>query len=186
MSVQSLLVEGIFAKMAVRYGALWLAKWDGIPIDAVKADWALELEGVSPASVRYALDYLPLEFPPNAAQFKALCHSRPEPAHLALPDNTKASPQSVAVARAVVDAMKAAAKRGRLQWAYDLQEREKRGDALSAAQMASWRMAIAEQPSGEVFGSFTPIPEDVLPPGMRSTPQPEVRDDFRMRVEDYS
>jgi len=42
-------VDSLFARLAARYGAAWLRMWDGIPLDAVKADWAAELAGFAKA-----------------------------------------------------------------------------------------------------------------------------------------
>ena len=80
-------VERLFGRLLVRYGDSWTRKWEGIPMDAVKDDWAEQLAGIferNPQAVAYALENLP-EFPPNADQFVRLCTQQPSPVHQALP-----------------------------------------------------------------------------------------------------
>lgn len=56
-----------------------------------------------------------------------------------------------------------------LQWAFDLRDRELRGEELTATQSTIWRAAVGAAPRPTLPGSgFTPPPEDTLPPGMRS------------------
>lgn len=72
-------VDRLHERLAVRYGAAWLRMWDGVPIEAVKADWQNELADVferNPHAIAHALDHLP-EFPPNVEKFKALCIGAP-------------------------------------------------------------------------------------------------------------
>lgn len=68
----------LFGKLAVRYGDAWFRKWDGIPMAAVRADWAQVLDGLSGDSIGYGLQYLPDDFPPTAPAFRALCNRRPD------------------------------------------------------------------------------------------------------------
>jgi hypothetical protein len=80
-------VDRLFARLLVRYGDAWTRKWDGIPIEAVKADWLEQLEGIfarNPKAVAYALEHLPADFPPNSDQFLKLCLQKPAE-HVALP-----------------------------------------------------------------------------------------------------
>jgi hypothetical protein len=75
--LHSELLDRLFGKLAVRYGDAWFRKWDGIPMSAVRADWAEVLDGVGPESIGYGLKYLPGDFPPTAAAFRELCNRRP-------------------------------------------------------------------------------------------------------------
>lgn len=79
-------IEAIFTKLAVRYGAAWLRQWDGVDMDLVKADWADELAGFQEnlEPLRYALRNLP-ERCPNVAQFRALANACPLPEFKQLP-----------------------------------------------------------------------------------------------------
>lgn len=164
MALSQRLIDLVFTRMLVRYGAAWVSKWRGIDEAAVRADWAHELDGLGEAAIRYALDHLPADFPPTASQFKALCINRPEPMPPLLPA-PKADPKRVA---AELERMRRVqAERQPLQWAYDLQEREKRGDSLSLTQMAAWRVALERAELPCMYGDFKPIPDEYLPPAMR-------------------
>ena len=79
-------VDVIFAKLAVRYGATWLRQWDGVDMALVKGDWLEELSGFArnPEPLRYALMHLP-ERCPNVAQFRAIANSCPPPEFKGLP-----------------------------------------------------------------------------------------------------
>ena len=92
-------VNSLFARLAVRYGSAWAAKWEGLDMDAVRADWADELAGYvnCPDAIKHALDHLPHDRPPNVLQFRALCIRRPETLLPALPapDATPADKERV-------------------------------------------------------------------------------------------
>lgn len=61
-----------------------------------------------------------------------------------------------------------------LQWAFDLRDRELRGDELTPTQRTTWRAAIGATPLPASHGAgFTPPPADTLPPGMRKPRDPE-------------
>lgn len=79
MPLPALLIDSLFARLTVRYGAVWTRMWEGLDMAAVKADWAECLAGFErrPRSIEYALDNLPIDRPPNAAQFARLCGSAP-------------------------------------------------------------------------------------------------------------
>lgn len=68
----------IFKKLGLVYGQRLVTMYQGIPWEAVYADWALELEGESPEGIHYALKHLPpTDFPPNVHQFRAISQQRP-------------------------------------------------------------------------------------------------------------
>lgn len=165
MPLKSETIDWIFAKMTIRYGASWLAKWNGVPMEAVAHDWAVELERMSRDSIVYALGYLPLEYPPTVAQFKAICARAPERGLVAIADHAKAD-------EAVVKAIVTGIKQKRLEmgpraWAYRLEEREKLDRrSLTEFQRFAWREAMKNEPVNTV-GHHTPIPERMLPPAMR-------------------
>ena len=77
----------LFARLAVRYGSAWAAKWEGLDMAAVRADWADELAGYAkhPDAIKHALANLPTDRPPNVLQFILLCRNAPEPMPLMLP-----------------------------------------------------------------------------------------------------
>lgn len=72
-------VDSLFARMAVRYGSSWSAKWEGLDMAAVRADWAAELAGFAgwPEAISYGLQYIPADRPPTVTQFRELCRGAP-------------------------------------------------------------------------------------------------------------
>lgn len=73
MPMQSSWVDSLFGRLMVRYGRAFVAQYEGIDLDVVKADWAGALDGVTADRVSFALEHLPADRPPNALQFLALC-----------------------------------------------------------------------------------------------------------------
>lgn len=162
--LSSEMVDGLFTRLAVRYGSAWFAKWDGVPMEVVKADWASELAGLGMAALTHGLMNIPEDFPPTASQFKRLCLNRPEPTPPQLPA-PKADPGRVA--KVMTELRNKLAKRKPLAWAYEMQERERKGERLSASQQLAWRTALAEQADASIGGWFTPIPVECWPEKMR-------------------
>jgi hypothetical protein len=163
MALSQRLIKLVFTRMLVRYGTAWASKWRGVDEEAVHADWAHELDGFGETAIRYGLEHLPPDFPPNSAQFKALCINRPEPSipRLSAP---KANPR---VVKAIVERLAAAQRKVKpLDWAYALQEREKAGEKLTPTQRLVWRNALAEAPAAGIM-EFNGVPAEALPPGMR-------------------
>jgi hypothetical protein len=158
-------VDRIHARLLVRYGAAWIAKYQGIPDALVKADWAEELAGIRGEAIRHALEHLPPDFPPSVMQFRDLCLRAPEAPMARLPA-PKADPERVAAELKRMADMRRGAKP--LQWAYALQEREQQGHHLTAAQRASWRLALQGHSDESIGGVFAPIDPAALPPGMRA------------------
>jgi len=156
------LLDGLFTKCAVRYGSAWFAKWDGVPMEVVKADWAEHLGGLGIAAITHGLLNLP-DFPPTAIDFKRVALQRPEPELPRLPA-PKADPEKV---KAILSNLKIGRK-GRTQWAYDLQEAEKAGRALTEAQRRAWRDAMTDAPATRCGMVFSNIDPACLPPGMRA------------------
>ena len=80
-------IDSLFARLAVRYGSAWSAKWEGLDMAAVRADWADELAGYAkrPEAIKHALGHLPPDRPPNVSQFLLLCRNSPEPFPVLLP-----------------------------------------------------------------------------------------------------
>jgi hypothetical protein len=165
MPLDSRLVDLIHTRLLVRYAAKWINLYQSVDPADVKADWANELEGIPEYAIRYALENLSPDFPPNAAQFKAICIRRPDPDMPRLP-GPRANPQRVA--QAIAQAKAALAKRKPLQWAYEMQERESNGERLTEGQRRDWRAALQ---GGSVQVMNTPggiVPEESLPPAMRA------------------
>jgi len=73
MPLNSRFVDEIFARLTVRYGARFAGQWDGIDMALVKADWANELDGMTPDQIKAALANLPGDFPPaTCTAFRSL------------------------------------------------------------------------------------------------------------------
>ena len=92
-------INSLFSRLQVRYGTAWLSMWNGIDIEAVKADWAHELAGFAnkPAAIRHGLENLPPDRPPTVGQFRVLCRNAPELFPPALPLPAATAEQKAAV-----------------------------------------------------------------------------------------
>lgn len=159
-------VERIFAKLALVYGRDFLSRWEGQDLKVVKADWGHELRCFqqSPKAIAYGLSALDPAKPPTVLQFREACLRAPQYAPPALPA-PKADPAVVAAALGAFQRPKGFSFKG---WAYALQEREQRGDRLTEAQRAAWRLALQHRMDEGLGGAFTPILADALPPAMRA------------------
>ncbi len=168
-------IDAIFGRMAVRYGSAWFAKWDGVPIETVKADWARELGGFSREAIVYALGYLPADFPPSVTQFRDTCARAPErmQKRIAQAIDREGKARIDGELRRIAESI---SRRSPLAWAYELQEREAAGEVLNETQRKAWRDAMTASPINTVSGEFTPIPDHCLPPAMRA----EITEDERM------
>lgn len=156
MPLASATVDGIFAKLHVRYGAAWAAKWNGIPIELVKADWSDELGGLSIQRLTHGLLHLP-EFPPTVQQFRLLCLSQHEPAPPALPPAR--GPIPARVAAELERLAKTQLDRPAKAWAHALKAREQAGERLTLGQKTMWRQALGLPITGAI-ASWEQTPED--------------------------
>ena len=91
------LVDRLFQKLHTMYGKHWAELWAGMPLDAVKTEWARALTGVSPDTMRLALDSMMAAgktFPPTLPEFVSLCRQfiRKGSHRLMLADNRKWAP----------------------------------------------------------------------------------------------
>ena len=177
MSMPNGWIDRLFARLLVRYGTMWTGMWRGIDEDAVKADWAGELRGLTGEALAYGLENLPPDRPPTATQFRAIClASRRDERQPALTDNTRPRPNLERLRAELARLREAAATEHHpLEWVDRLLERQAGGEKMSAAQRdALKRMAhLLEQRQPTAFaGHFEAPPERVLPPGMRKTAKP--------------
>lgn len=87
MAMPSAWIDRIFEKLQLVYGSHFTGRWSGVSIEAVKADWAHELDGMEhhPESIKHALQHLPVDQPPTVLQFRELCRKAPQPKHKELP-----------------------------------------------------------------------------------------------------
>lgn len=91
------LIDRLFMRLGAMYGAKWLDLWGPIPLDAVKAEWARTLTGVSPEAMRMALDHLlnaGVAFPPTLPEFTSLVRqfTRHGAHRIAIADNRRDPP----------------------------------------------------------------------------------------------
>lgn len=146
MSLPDAWVNRLFAKLSVTYGQGFLRQYDGVEIEAVKANWAEELSCFqqSPDSIRYGLEYLPPSKAPTVLEFRDLCRKAPA-VTLALPAPSEpADPAVIARAKTAFRALGTAGNRG---WAEKLRERERLGKGLTRFQRDAWREVLGvEQP----------------------------------------
>lgn len=86
MSLPSNWVEPIFTKLTLIYGQAFLRRWQDLDLDAVKADWAHELDGLdkSPQRIAYALQNLPIDKPPTVLEFRSIAWKMPAETNNAL------------------------------------------------------------------------------------------------------
>lgn len=162
-------IDRLFARLLIRYGAQWLRMWEGIDMDAVKAEWAEELAGYATNlnAIGYGLDHLPADFPPNIAQFKAICNRRPDTSAPALP----APPINKEVAKKALESYVVTGKPTPAERMAQLDRDVKSGTA-SPARKRHHAIATANGYYGggasSAGGDFTPINPDALPEGMRA------------------
>lgn len=99
-------VDKIFTKLTLVYGHEFLNRWRDIDIDAVKADWAHELDGFEnhPEALGHALAHLPVK-PPTVLEFREIARKCPPPVFKALPAPA-ASEESKAKVREMLDGLR--------------------------------------------------------------------------------
>lgn len=104
MALPSPWVDKIFEKLSLVYGRDFIGRWEGLNIDAVKADWAHELDGFQqrPQAIKHGLETLPPSKPPTVLEFREICRRAPEFAPKALPE-PKATPEQKAQVRALLE-----------------------------------------------------------------------------------
>lgn len=137
-------IDAIFDKLAVRYGAEWLRQWDGVDMAFVKADWAEELSGYAQnlEPLRYALRHLP-ERCPNVGQLKKIANLCPPPVFKALPA-PKANEAVVSEQMAKQLALKQALapKADEKGWARTLVRRSEAGEKIRPYSLLCARQAL--------------------------------------------
>ena len=130
-------VDRIHTRLLARYGSKWINLYAGVDAEIVKADWCEQLARVQPDAIRYALDNLPADSPPNAAQFRALCNrmpSNPAAALLAAPVEPPQPERVAAIVGKLAD-KPATGKTPAQQCAENIRRiARERGGKLSAAQ----------------------------------------------------
>lgn len=100
MSLPSKVIDRLFSRLSVTYGAAWDRNLGSSPLSDVKTCWGHELSGFDSEEglkcVAWALENLP-ERCPNVIEFRTLCRRSPMPERKQL-DAPKADPVVVAAA----------------------------------------------------------------------------------------
>jgi len=88
MSLSDQVIDVVFHKLSVVYGRDFIARWEGLDLADVKADWAHELDGFDewPEAIAHALRTLPPGKPPTVLEFRELARKAPRKQPLALPE----------------------------------------------------------------------------------------------------
>lgn len=166
MSLPADWTDRLFDRLTVVYGHHFLGRWSGMDINAVKADWSRELGFYrdKPNAIRYALEHLPADNPPNVLQFRALCSNAPDDKPLQLPP-----PPSPDGLRKVAEAM-SGQKVGGVTFAELLERHRKlRAEGRQSKAQRDWLKAVEAMSVVEAtINSDAPeIPDHLLPPEMR-------------------
>jgi len=144
MSLPIETVDYIFSRLTVRFGRPFLARWDGIDLDLVKADWAQELDGFQqwPEAIVFALDNLGADKPPPTVdQFKAIARRAPAPQRKALPEPA-ANPERVHAEMAKLRSNMGANRKDPKDWARRILANHEAGYRVRAINLNFAREAI--------------------------------------------
>lgn len=144
--MDSAVVDVIFTKLTLVYGARFRDTYKGLHVDQVKSDWLHELGGLDDATVHWALQNLPPDHPPNVLQFRQLCNRRPEPMRALIPPpkGMRMSPEVRAKLAQVMRAVRNAPN-DPLAGARALRAKEQAGILLTRAQREFWRTALKRE-----------------------------------------
>jgi hypothetical protein len=149
MPLPSRWVDSLFAKLTVTYGQDFLRRWEGVPMDTVKADWAEALGGYekNPEAIAFALTILDPAKPPTVLQFAEMCRRAPQTPLPAL-EAPAPSPEAVRMATAALKRVGAQSV-GDKSWAERLRDREARsnGKGMTKFQRDAWREALNLPPN---------------------------------------
>lgn len=137
------IIDAIFGRMAIRYGAEWMRKWEGVDIAAVKADWSQELRGFASnlEPLRYALKHLPVKCP-TVAEFRNIANSCPPPEFKLLPAPHAGGEYAKQVVGKVKERMSVFPAVEPKDWARKLKARHDQGEKLAPHQITAYRQAL--------------------------------------------
>ena len=178
MSLPAPWVEKIFEKLTLTYGHLFLGRWAGLDMTAVKDDWGRELSRLqqNPRAISYALQHLPADNPPTVLQFRELANRRPDETPPALPA-PPADPELVKQALAGLSLLSNNIPARAAEWRERMYELRRTGAAtrcqLDAIKQFAANLGVSAAPV--VCGEFVSPPQHTLPPGMRAVQVTEGR-----------
>ncbi|WP_028997099.1 hypothetical protein [Azohydromonas australica] len=147
MSPRAEFIEAIFHRLTLRYGRAFLARWEAVPVDEVKADWRRELANFAerPEAIEYALALVDPAEPPTAAQFRDLCSTAPAPAFRALPQ-AKQAQRAAEVRRKCLRPVMPRIGRD-VRWATDMVQRAQAGERVPKYSLRLAMDALGQQGS---------------------------------------
>jgi hypothetical protein len=121
MSLPAAWVNRVFTRLSLVFGRDFMSRYDGLDIDDVKAEWALDLASFAqaPDAIKFALDNLPSAKPPTVLEFRDLCRKAPQYVPKALP----APPVDPTLAQELRRAFKPVVGVGDRTWATKLAKR---------------------------------------------------------------
>jgi hypothetical protein len=141
-------VDALFTKLSVRYGRDFTARWEGLDLDMVKADWAEQLAWYDskPDAIAHALSILPADRPPTAVQFRDLCRLAPGQVFQALPAPNSRNEAAAAVLLEIRRGLEAGKARHPKAWALELLDRAERpGERIPPHHLRIAREALADR-----------------------------------------
>lgn len=136
-------MDAVFNRLSSIYGARFTRQYDAASLESTKRVWAQELAGISRAGIRYAMDNLPTDYPPNPLQLRMLAANRP-PEALELPPPRVKSPEGLKRLQSVSQSLTRNQQSDPLGWAKSLREREQSGERLKPTQARFWRQALKQ------------------------------------------
>jgi len=145
MSLPSSWVEPIFTKLTLIYGQQFLRRWQDLDLDAVKADWAHELDGLdrAPKRIGFALQNLPTDKPPTVLEFRAIAWKMPAEAGEPLPPTQRLDADIVAGFTQKLQNLKTTVPNGSKDWAHRIIARHASGDKILPYSLKLARSAVA-------------------------------------------
>jgi hypothetical protein len=161
-------VDALLNRLTVRYGAAFMRHYTSanVSFDDLRADWAQVLGTCTAGQIAFGLASLDPDRAPNAAQFRALCKAMPGVDLPALPAPNPSGLRRMAEVLAPL-------KRNGITFEELLAHhrgRRDRGEPMSPAQR-DWLKAAEAKVGGverdQVLNQCNPIPDSLLPPGMR-------------------
>lgn len=136
MSMQIKVIDRLFERLELTYGAEWVRKWEKCPNGELKSSWAHELSHYANNlhAVAWALENLP-EKCPNVIEFRNLCRNAPTPELPRLPE-PKANPDRVASELSKLGELKKTVmshtpSRGGVDWAKRIVLRSDQGEKIA-------------------------------------------------------
>lgn len=148
MSLPDAWVDRIFLKMTLVYGHQFLSRWDGMPIELVKADWGKELSAYqqNPGAIAHALEHLPTAKPPTVLEFRDICRRAPQlrNADESLQIGHSGKPVDPELVRQAIGEIRAKpATSSSRRWAERMQERDKaRPQGVTPTMRRMYRTAL--------------------------------------------